>query len=240
MLLRGGPSKPSARAVCLAVERQRGARRARPRRAGSARGARRRSREALGVAAEHLDEGEPVVREPHRLRALQVRVAGQHRVEVLARARDQHAAQLEQPVRESRATRRAGRAPGRSRPGRCGCGRCGAAPPPRRSARAAASRRSCGCLRDAGRAGSVPASISPSDRLETRRRCASASACGDHARAAEHARVGDRAADVVAGQRAIEVDRRGEALDGGVGAFAEAAAPGFVAGSYRAQISESP
>ncbi len=39
-----------------------------------------------------------MVREPHRLRALQVRVAGQHRVEVLARALEQHAAQLREPA----------------------------------------------------------------------------------------------------------------------------------------------
>ena len=176
MLLRVGPSKPSARAVRCAVERQRApGERARTERA--ARDAAAQVGEALGVAPEHLDEGEPVMRESHRLRALQVRVAGQHRVDVLAGARDQHAAQLERGRGARRGRRRAGRARGRSRPGRCGCDRCAAARPPRRSARAAASRRSCGCLRGAGRAAAC--------RLPPRRgsprgpaTIASASACG--------------------------------------------------------------
>ena len=117
----------------------------------AARGRAKRAR----VAREHLDEGEPVVGEPHRLRALEVRVAGQHRVDVLAGAREQHAAAARASPRcaarggVAQVEREVGRdlvvaaAAGVQAPG----GR-------RRSARAAAPRRSCGCPRARGRAGS--------------------------------------------------------------------------------------
>ena len=45
----------------------------------------------------------------------------------------------------------------------------------------------------------------------------------------QHAGVGDRPADVVAGQGPIEVDRGREPLDSGIGGLAEASAPGLAA-----------
>jgi hypothetical protein len=62
----------------------------------------------------------------------------------------------------------------------------------------------------------------------------------DHAALAEHARVRDRAADVVAGQLAVEVDRRGEALDDGVGARLEAPAPRLVLGHTGRKSRKAP
>ena len=95
MLLRAGAVEAERARGLFAIERQRGAgQRARAERAAAQPGA--EIAEARAVAPEHLDEGEPVVGEPHRLRALQMCVARQHRVEVLARARREHPAQLEQ------------------------------------------------------------------------------------------------------------------------------------------------
>ena len=43
------------------------------------------------VSRVHRHEGEPMVGQPHRLGSLQMGVAGKHRVQVLARARDEDA-----------------------------------------------------------------------------------------------------------------------------------------------------
>ena len=50
-----------------------------------------RLREALAIAREHLDVGEQMMRERDRLRALQMRVAGHHGVDVATGERDQRA-----------------------------------------------------------------------------------------------------------------------------------------------------
>jgi len=50
---------------------------------------------------------------------------------------------------------------------------------------------------------------------------------GDDAGAREHARVRDAAAHVLAEQRAVHVDRGGEALHARIGRLGEAAAPGL-------------
>ena len=114
----------------------------------------RASREARASRAEHLDEGEPVVGQPHRLRALQMCVARQHRVEVLARRAPTSTPRSSASAARSGARRRrAGRAARsvatwslRLRP-------VWSLPATRaRPARAAAPRRSCGCPRARGRA----------------------------------------------------------------------------------------
>ena len=191
--------------------------------------ARAASAKRARVAPEHLDVGQPVMGEAHRLCALQVGVAGQDRVDVLgARVRvstraDSRIPRLVASAGVAQVEREVGgdlvvaRAPG-VQPVR----------PPGRSARAVASRCSCGCLRGAGSKGNSPRSISAPicSRPETR---VSASGAGTIPCVAEHARVRDRAADVVAGECPVEVDRRAEALDDGIGGRAEAPAPRLAA-----------
>ena len=95
MLFAVGPSKPSSRAV---RSRSRGS--VEPASAPDPRGQReiRRAQvgEARAIAGEQLDEGEPVVGEAHGLRALQMGVAGQQRVEVLAGAQHERLLEPEQ------------------------------------------------------------------------------------------------------------------------------------------------
>ena len=109
----------------LAVDRKRGA--------GERRGAERglvqplaRIGEAAAVARRHLDIGEQMMAEGHRLRGLQMREARHHRAGVLsacsASARWQRRAR-----RRSRRSRRAPTAGNRSPPDRCASARCAAA-----------------------------------------------------------------------------------------------------------------
>ena len=72
----------------LAVDREGGARRAPPRPSGSTSARARPCPEALAIALEHEHVGEQMVREDHRLGALQVRVAGHRRLDVLLGALD--------------------------------------------------------------------------------------------------------------------------------------------------------
>ena len=180
--------------------------------------------EARRVAAEHLDEREPVVREPHRLRALEMGVARQHRVEVLAGAREQHRAQLVEAARAPRtATSRTYRArsvatwslrlrPVWSRPA---------------GSPIALDRRASTFMwmsSSAGSNGKRPSSISRPIAVEAVEQGALVR-LRHQAGAAQHLGVGARLAQVVTRQRPVEVDRRGEALDRGIGVLAEAAAP---------------
>ena len=57
-------------------------------------GAKRSVGDAAAIAIEHALVGEQVMREPHRLRALEVRVTGHQRLDVIARLREQRAAKL--------------------------------------------------------------------------------------------------------------------------------------------------
>ena len=240
MLLRVGPSKPSARAVAArssgsvlpASAPEPSGQRAMPRGAGRRSAPRRarasRRRRASGARAAPAARAAGACSRAARCRCARGRASTSTR------------RSSSRPLAHRRGRRRAGRARDRSRPGRCGCGRVWSRPGDRRrSARAAASRCSCGCLRGAGRARACPASSSASiasrpadDRVGVGLR--------DHAGAAEHARVRDRAADVVARERAVEVDRRGEALDGGVGARLEASAPRFVLGHIGCKSRKAP
>ena len=81
------------------------------------------------VAREHLDIGEQVVGERHRLRHLQVREAGQDRVGVLIGQRRPVPAAGRRAGRRASRSRRAATGARRSRPGRCANGRCAGACP---------------------------------------------------------------------------------------------------------------
>ena len=94
------PSKPSACGDALAVQRiagagQRGRTERQPVRAPAHVG------QPFGVAREHLDVGQQVVREAHRLRDLHVRVARHHGVGVRVGQLDQRALHLRQQRRDA-------------------------------------------------------------------------------------------------------------------------------------------
>ena len=84
---------------------------------------------AVDVARQRPEVREQMMREQHRLRALQVRVAGQAR----SRSTPPRAAAAPAAARgcapRPRDPRAAGTDAGRARPGRCGCGRCAASRP---------------------------------------------------------------------------------------------------------------
>ena len=93
MLLAVIALKPNARATIRRSRRQRRARQsARAKRHD--RGPRRGLLEALAIAPKHLDVRQQVMRERHRLRALQMRVAGHDRRDVPPRDPNQRGAQL--------------------------------------------------------------------------------------------------------------------------------------------------
>ena len=100
-------------------------RRAPPRRAGI-RSAACGIGEAAAVARQHLDIGEQMMAEGHRLRALQMREAGHDRVGIAPRPSSASAAAGAAAGRRSRRSRRAPRAGSRSPPGRCASARCAA------------------------------------------------------------------------------------------------------------------
>ena len=110
---------------------------------------RRRARigEAAAVARRHLDIGEQMVAEGHRLRGLQMGEARHHRRRMLERLFAPARADKPQARHRCRRSRRAPTAGNRSRPGRCASARYAAVRPPARSARRAGSRHSCECPR---------------------------------------------------------------------------------------------
>ena len=96
--------------------------------------------EARAVAPQHLDVGQQVVAEGHRLRRLQVGEARHHGGGVPLRELDQHAPAARAGGRPPARSRRAARGGSRSRPGRCASARCAAGCPARRPARSGAPR----------------------------------------------------------------------------------------------------
>ena len=149
-----GRSKPSASRGHRAIDRKR--------RAGQRRAAQRalvQPAAAVGkpptVAVQHLDIGQQMVAERHRLRGLQMGEAG-HRIRGMRRGtvgqRAHHVGDLRRSARRSRRAPRGGNP---SPPGRCGCARCAAGGRPRRCARSGGPRCSCGCLPAPHRTGSV-------------------------------------------------------------------------------------
>ena len=130
--------------------------------------------------------------------------------------------------RARRARRRAGRARGRSRPGRCGCARCAGARRRRRSrSRSRASTFMWMSSSDASN-GNRPDSISSPISASPRRSAARSSAESSPTLPSISAWA-SREPQVVARERAVEVDRRREALDGRIGVLPEAPPPGLVA-----------
>ena len=176
-----------------------------------------------GVARKHLFKREPVVREPHRLRALQVRVTGQHRARVLGGACEQHRAQLKQPrARGERGVAQIQRevggdlvvaaAPGVQAPG----GVANFFAQPRFNVHVDVFERRVKTKRaalDFARNFAQPRD----DARHVRRR--------HQPLRAEHPRVGDGAAQVVPRERAVEGDARAERFHARVGGGGEASAP---------------
>ena len=123
--------------------------------------------------------------------------------------------------------RRGPRAAGRSRPGRCGCGRCGACGRRRRGGRSAPARCACGCLRAPGgtrtgrRRSRWPICFQAGDDLVP-------FVVGEQADLGQHVGVGDRAADVVGVEPAVEADAFGELLDAAVRRLVKHTTPGLI------------
>ena len=169
-----------------------------------------------------------MVGEAHRLRALQVGVAREQRVEVLARALDEDALEPGEPAlgrggrvaqveREVRRDLVVAAAPGVEAAG----DGPDQLPEPRLDVHVH--------VLEARVERERPRLDLRADALEARRPAPRRPPGVEDARRAEHRGVGDRAPQVVAGERAVEVHRRGEALDGRVRLFREAAPPGLLA-----------
>ncbi len=104
--------------------------------------------EPFAIAFQHFDVGQQMMRKINRLRALQVRVAGNQDVGILFAERNQRPLQIARFRRAARRSRRAARAAYRARPGRCASGRCAVS---RRPARAASIPPRCSCAHLRGR-----------------------------------------------------------------------------------------
>ncbi len=169
-----------------------------------------------------------MVAERHRLGRLHVGEA-RHRVGGMLRPRGRRArASARPPARPARRSRRAPRGGNRSRPGRCGCARCAGACPPRRCARSAAPRCSCGCLR-ARRRTRTARPRSPR-RSPPARRGSPPRPPPDDAGARQHGGMGQRAADILPPELAVEADRGVDLRHDHGRAGGEAAAPLRVGG----------
>src|SRR5258706_11506877 len=165
------------------------------------------------------------MREPHRLRSLQMRVAGQHDVDLALRALDQRAAQL----RERRAQLERTRAQPEQEVGRdlvvaaaAGVQLPGNRPDDLEQApldvRVHVLER--GVEREAAALELLRDLLEPLHELLGLARL-------ENPLAAQHARVSDAAAHVLAEQRAVDVHGGREALHACVGRLREAPAPGF-------------
>ena len=226
----------------VAVERQRRARERARRRAASARRRARRSREARGVAAEASRRrrasgarGAPAARAGGACSpgssvstCSRARASSTSRSSASPRSRGERGvAQVERQVGRDLVVAAAA---GVQAPRRRG-----------RSARAAAPRRSCGCLRARGSNGNAPRSISRADPLEPATSSVGVVGRGIRPAAPSIRGVGDRAAQVVAGERAVEVrSRRVKRSTAGSVVLAEAPAPGLRRGRSASMRSTSP
>ena len=200
-----GRSKPSAAAVIVAVDRER--------RAGERAGAERALVEpppAIGkpaaVAPEHLDIGQQMMTERHRLRDLQMREAGHHRRRLCFSACvDQRRLQRHASGGRAGRSHRASTAGNRSRPDRCASARCAAARPaaPISSAsRASILRWMSSCSM---RNGNFPLSISR--RIRSRPRAIAAPSSREMMRRDQHRAMRLRAGDVFGIKALVEIDR---------------------------------
>ena len=177
----------------------------------------------FGVAREHLLVGEQVVGEQHGLRALQVRVAGHHRLRLAIREVDQRASQRPQ----ARGGLVAGGAHEHPQIGRhLVVARARGVQPPRRFADAFGE----GGLDVEVDVLAILAELEAPGldlRLDRAQALDDRVAVGvlDDALLREHPRVGDRAGDVLAVEPPVEADRCAVGLDERVGRRAEASAP---------------
>ncbi len=101
----------------------------------------------LVIAREHFEIREQIVRPQHRLRAAQMRIAGNHRRGIALRAIEQRAHEPGEQFRARDRSRRAATAARRAIPARCGCVRCGSSPQARRPSRPACGSPACERLR---------------------------------------------------------------------------------------------
>ena len=147
----------------------------------------------------------------HRLRRLQVGVAGHQDVDLGLGALDGGADEAQPGRRPAHRSATSATAARRWPPDRCGCGRCAACRPPGRSARSAGARRSCGCPRRSRRrmprpdrrAISARSASSPAT-IWSRSPAVSSPGAGDRPR------PGDGAGDVGVPQPPVERQRRVE------------------------------
>ena len=202
-------AKPSSAGDAVGIERQARA----GERAGAERrhvGPRERVAPAVDVARERPEVREEVVREQHRLGALEVRVAGEVDVAPAASARSSSTScRRVDPARDVGALALAGTAAARSRPGRCGCGRCGASR--RRSPASSVTRRSIAVWMSSsvGRERERAVGELDSDAVERRgheRRLL----VGEQPDAREHRDVRARAREVVGREAPVEREALGE------------------------------
>ena len=151
--------------------------------------------------------------ERDRLRALQMRIAGHDGVEMAMGERDQRAAQFPRRARSPRPVRRADRAADRARPDRCASARYAACRPRRADLLGqAALDREMDILVGKRRSGSGR------NRSRARSRASPATilrglGAPQQAEFAQHPRMRDRTADVMAIEPAIERQRGGEGFD---------------------------
>ena len=204
-------------------------RRARPRPAAARLTRRRQSASRAAVALEHLVIGEQVMAEGHRLRDLQVGEARHDRLGVALRQREQRLLERDPAARAiasiaSRSHRRTSVATWSLRE-RAVCSRLPASPTSsvrRRSMlRCTSSRSSDHCeLPGADLVADLrqPRSMAVRSARRSRRR-------------RQHARVRQRALDVVRRQALVEADRGGVALHERIHRFGEAAGPGLASSS---------
>ena len=176
--------------------------------------------EAPGVAAEHPEVGEQVVREVDGLGALEVRVAGHRPVEVALGEVDQRRLQRAQAVeRAERVRAREQREVGRHLVVARARG-MQLVPDRARRSRSAAARPPCGCRRRRARTGSCrPRARGRPGRA---RAAARRARVGNDPRRREHQRVRTRLRDVVGPEPPVEADRGVEPLEDGIGRLGEA------------------
>ena len=180
--------------------------------------------QASPVALDHLDVGQEVMGEQHRLGGLDVGRPRQDDVALALGQLDERPLEDEDGRVEAIDRAGASRAAGPSRPGRSATGRCGACPRRVRSGPPARPRGSCGRPRgtDPSRCGRRRRPRPARSRPPT---SSSTSSSGQQPGPPEAADVGDRGRQVVGGEPGIHLDRAGEIGDPLIVLLAEAAAP---------------
>ena len=193
----------------------------------------------IDVTRERPEVREQVVRQQHRLRALQVRVARQRDLVELLRPAATACAGAGRSARSSHGPRAGDTGADRARPGRCGCGRCAAWR--RRGPAISVTRRSIAVWMSSslGANANDPLAelfLDPIERGDDHR----AFVVGEQADARQHRDVRARPDEVVGRQPAVErqADREREQFVGR--AFAEPSVPERLAARGRARSLRHP